>query len=128
MRLSRTSDHALRAVYHLSTLPKNRLASITTIARAESLPREFLAKILNKLVSSGILVSIQGSNGGYHLARPARGVSFLDVIEAVEGPLHLSLCTEPEKCSCKRDDYLHRFWVTLERVTKNTLNRKHFGS
>ena len=83
MRLSRKSDYALRAVMYFAGLPKGKLASIGEVAKAQSIPREFLAKILKDLTWGGILVSFQGVTGGYRLARPARGVTFLDVIEAM---------------------------------------------
>lgn len=129
MELSRRSDYALGAIHNLSGLPKGKLNSINTIAQAESIPREFLAKILQDLTAAGILASFGGVKGGYRLARPARKVSFLDVIEAVDGPLHLSLCTEPAKCSCKPDDHchLHRFWVAQEKVIRSALRRQNFG-
>ena len=129
MNLSRKSDYALRAVQYLSGLPKGTLGSINSIARGKSLPREFLAKILRDLSVSGILVSFKGVKGGYRLARPPAKVSFLDVIEAVDGPLHLSLCTESKRCSCKHNDHchMHQFWVAQERVVRNALRRQNFG-
>ena len=129
MNLSRKSDYALRAIRNLAGLPKGTLGSINTIAQAESLPREFLAKILKDLTTSGILVSFQGVTGGYRLTRPPGKVSFLDVIEAVDGQLHLSLCTEPGKCSCNQNDHchMHKFWVDQEKVVRNALRRQNFS-
>jgi Rrf2 family protein len=129
MNLSRKSDYALRAIQYLSGLPKGTLGSINSIARGKSLPREFLAKILRDLAVSGILVSSKGVTGGYRLSRPPRKISFLDVIEAVNGPLHLSLCTESKRCSCNQNDHchMHEFWVAQERVIKNALRRQNFG-
>ena len=129
MRLSRKSDYALRAVRHLSGLPKGQLGSINSIAEAEVVPREFLAKILKDLTRSGLLVSFQGVKGGYTLAREPREVSFLNVIEAIDGPLHLNLCTEPDGCRC--DQYetcdLRSFWESQEATFKKALGKQHFG-
>ena len=130
MNLSRKADYALRAIRHLSSLPKGKLGSINAIAQAESLPREFLVKILKDLVVSGILVSFKGVRGGYRLSRPPGRVSYLDVIEAVNGPVHLSLCTESARCSCRKNDHchMHQFWVAQERVIKNALRKQNFGA
>ena len=43
MQLSRKADYAIRAVRHLSSLPKGTLGSINSIAEADGIPREFLA-------------------------------------------------------------------------------------
>jgi Rrf2 family protein len=129
MQLSRKADYALRAVRHISTLPKGKLGSINSIAEAESIPREFLAKILKDLTRSGILVSYQGVTGGYRLSRMPKEISFLDVIEAIEGPIHMNLCTEGPNCGC--DQYgtcqFRDFWETQETVVKKALGKHHFG-
>jgi len=129
MRLSRKSDYALRAIKHVSNLPTGKLGSINTISEAESVPREFLAKILKDLTRSGILVSYQGVTGGYRMALNPKDVSFLDVIEAIDGPLHLNLCTETETCTC--DQYktcpMRPFWQQQENSFKRALQRQNFG-
>jgi Rrf2 family iron-sulfur cluster assembly transcriptional regulator len=129
MRLSRKSDYALRAVRHLANLPGGKLGSINSISEAESVPREFLAKILKDLTRGGILVSYQGVTGGYRLSRTPREVTFLDVIEAIDGPIHLNLCTEGPKCGCTQYDNcaMRQFWEVQENGFKKQLQKQHFG-
>ena len=129
MQLSRKADYALRAVKHLSTIPKGKLGSINSIAEAEAIPREFLAKILKYLTRGSILVSFQGVTGGYRLARLPREVSFLEVIEVIEGPIHINLCTEDASCACDRVDIcpMQDFWVMQERSFKKSLAKHTFG-
>ncbi len=129
MRLSRKSDYALRAVRYLANLPTGKLGSINTVSEAESIPREFLAKILKDLTMGGILVSYQGVTGGYRLARPPREVTFLDVIEVINGPIHLSLYTEEKRSSAKpHDEYdMCNFWENLEQQFKKALGKQHFA-
>ncbi|HDL02100.1 MAG TPA: Rrf2 family transcriptional regulator [candidate division Zixibacteria bacterium] len=129
MRLSRKSDYALRAIRHLSTLPKGKLGSINSVSAAEEIPREFLAKILKDLTRSGLLVSFQGVTGGYRLAKLPKEITFLNVIEAIDGPIHLNLCTETANCSCEKLDtcQMKGFWQAQENSFKKSLQREHFG-
>jgi Rrf2 family iron-sulfur cluster assembly transcriptional regulator len=129
MQLSRKADYALRAVKHLSSLPKGKLGSINSIAAAESIPREFLAKILKDLTRSGILVSFQGVTGGYRLTNLPKDISFLDVIEAIEGPLHINLCTEGDACPCDRAQgcSMREFWMVQEKAFKKALSKHNFA-
>lgn len=129
MQLSRKSDYALRAVRHLSTLPKGKLGSINSIAEAEAIPREFLAKILKDLTRGGILVSFQGVTGGYRLSKNPKDVTFLNVIEAIDGPVHLNLCTEQGTCACEEYDrcQMKDFWVGQEKLFKKALTKHNFG-
>ena len=129
MQLSRKADYALRGVRHLSTLPKGILGSINSVAEAEKVPREFLAKILKDLTRSGILVSYQGVTGGYRLAKPAKEISYLDVIEAIEGPIHINLCTEGPTCGCNqyKECQFRTFWTGQENNFKKALMRQNFA-
>ncbi len=70
---------------------RGELAQLEQLARAESVPRNFLAQILIKLRDYGLITSRRGKQGGYVLARPPEEISLHDVLMAVEGQcLHLS--------------------------------------
>jgi Rrf2 family protein len=93
LQISRRVEYALRASIHLSGLGPGETLSFREIGEQQEIPKDFLAKILRTLVDAGIVASVRGSGGGFMLARPACEVSFLDVIEAVEGPVALNECT-----------------------------------
>ncbi|MCC7242466.1 MAG: Rrf2 family transcriptional regulator [Acidobacteria bacterium] len=100
LRLSKKSDYALIAVKHLATRQNGTGASSAReISEAYSIPLELLAKILQRLVRARLLVSVQGTRGGYRLARPAPAISVADVIQAVDGPLTVTACS-PDDHDC----------------------------
>ena len=48
---------------------------------------------------SRLLVSVQGTRGGYRLARQAAMISVADVIQAVDGPVTVTACsTDDHNC------------------------------
>jgi Rrf2 family protein len=96
LRISRKIDYGLRAMIYLASVPPDAIVPFREIARQMAVPEDFLAKILKTLVDAGQVRSIRGPHGGYSLARSASEVSFLDVIEAVEGPVALNLCLDGE--------------------------------
>jgi Rrf2 family protein len=100
LELSRKSDYALRAVIYLSRLSDDRFGRVSEIAKAKDIPQAFLAQILPLLANHGLVKSQQGAHGGYALARSAETISFLDIIESVEGPLRLNKCVEGEHDDC----------------------------
>jgi Rrf2 family protein len=79
--------YALRALLHLARHEGTGFASAKAIAEAEGLSDPYLAKALKALTSAGVLHSLKGPHGGYRLARPARSITLLEVMEAVDGPL-----------------------------------------
>jgi Rrf2 family protein len=87
MKMSCACSYALRALVFLARQDGGGLVPSGQIAEAEGLPERFLGKVLKPLVSSMVLLSLRGPNGGYCLARPAKGITMLDVVEAVDGPV-----------------------------------------
>ena len=52
-----------------------------------------MAKVLQRLVRTGLLVSTQGTRGGYTLGRGRASISVADVIQAIDGPLTVTACS-----------------------------------
>jgi Rrf2 family protein len=94
LRISRKIDYGLRAMIYLASIPSDAVVPFREIARQMLVPEDFLAKILKTLVDHGLVRSTRGPHGGYALARPSTDVSFLEVIEAVEGPIALNVCLD----------------------------------
>jgi Rrf2 family iron-sulfur cluster assembly transcriptional regulator len=96
MRLTQQADYAMRAVLYLAGHP---YAKIKEIADSQFVPRNYLAKILQKLAAAEIVDTRRGVGGGISLARPAAEITMLDVIEAVEGPVAINRCfIRPGEC------------------------------
>lgn len=104
LRLSKRADYALIAMRHLALHADRGWASAREIAEAYHVPLELLAKVLQRLVRKGLLASHQGVHGGYELARPASEISVAQVIEAIDGPLTMTACSEGDE-SC--DQWAH---------------------
>jgi len=94
LRLSKKADYALLAMRHLAANADRGAVSARELAEAYDLPPELLAKVLQRLVRSRLLTSLQGIRGGYGLARPAASISVADVITAIDGPLTVTACSE----------------------------------
>lgn len=100
LELSRKSDYALRAVIYLARENAGRYGRVSEIAKAKDIPQAFLAQILPLLATRGVVKSQQGAHGGYALAREPASISFLEVIECVEGPLRLNKCVDGHHDDC----------------------------
>jgi Rrf2 family protein len=89
--LSQTAEYALRAAVHLA-YQAQAVSTTNQIARATRVPRAYLAKLLRKLVHSGIVHSQRGQGGGLSLARPPAEVTLLQVISAVDPVSRIREC------------------------------------
>jgi len=126
MQITRQADYAIRCVLYLSQC-RGEVKVVDEIARAKSIPRVFLSKILQKLTKAGIVRSYRGVKGGFELARRPRDISLLDVIEAIDGPVALNICAIDKKmCSLSNTCSVHPVWVKLRRELERRLREYNF--
>jgi Rrf2 family protein len=104
LRLSKKADYALIAMRHLAASEPGISASAREIAENYAIPAELLAKVLQRLVRARLLLSVQGTRGGYKLGRPAAQMSVADVIQAIDGPVAVTACS-PTNHTCEQFDH-----------------------
>jgi Rrf2 family protein len=92
LKLTKKADYGLISLKHLAVNQGKGSASAKELAEAYHIPVPMLAKVLQKLVREGFLVSEQGTNGGYRLARDPATMTALEVIRAIDGPIILTNC------------------------------------
>jgi Rrf2 family protein len=118
LRFSKKADYALMAMKHLAQKSGASSTSAREIAEQYDIPIELMAKVLQRLVRTGLLVSTQGTRGGYTLSRTSASISVADVIQAIDGPFTVTACsTENSDCEqyskCNIRDPL---WQIRERI------------
>jgi len=122
-RLSKKADYGLIALKHLA-LHADTSVSAREIALEYRIPAELLAKILQRLARKGILVSQQGTRGGYVLARDPAKISIVDVIEALDGPIGITPCERGSSCEqlerCSVRDPLMAVRAKMVRILGDT--------
>jgi Rrf2 family protein len=108
LKLTKKADYGLIAMRHLAEHADLGACSAKDLAEMYEIPQEALAKILQRLARYKLLISQQGTNGGYVLARDPREISALEVIRAIEGPLFITscyaahkACSQSSKCTVK---------------------------
>ncbi len=114
MIYSRSTEYAIRAFVNLAQVPDGKYAMVKQIAEQEGIPAHFLAKILQQLARKGLLRSSKGPTGGFSLRTPAKEVSLIQLVEALDGLTDyqkcvsgLSECTDDQPCG------MHDSWKTL---------------
>jgi Rrf2 family protein len=128
MQLTRAADYAVRVMIHLAGLPTGTRASRTELAGAAECPEQFLSKVLQNLTRSGLVTSHRGNAGGFELPRIHRGASMLEVVEAIEGPIHLNLCLGSTQ-ACTRQEWCpaHPVWAQAQRAMVDVLKSISIG-
>jgi Rrf2 family protein len=127
MQLTREGDYGIRSVLYLARQPYKKISFVTEISEEYKIPRSFLAKILQKLVKAKIVRSYRGVKGGFSLARQAKDISVLDVLEAIEGRLAMNIClADKKKCDFSRNCPIHSVWASVQSKVVEVLKKSNF--
>jgi FeS assembly SUF system regulator len=100
MRLSSMADYAVVTMVASARHCGGAQANAGQIALETGLPLPTVQKLVSKLVGAGLLKSTRGAGGGLRLARPAAAISLADIVEAVEGPIALTPCSDGTSHDC----------------------------
>jgi FeS assembly SUF system regulator len=102
MRLSHLADYAVVLMTAAARRPAAARLSATELSLETGLPLPTTQKLMGQLAHCGLLTSMRGAAGGFALARPAEDITLADIVEAVEGPIAMSACSDG-KFDCALD-------------------------
>lgn len=109
LNLSASGDYGLMVIGHLAQVGQGQFVSLRSVARSRGLPLKYVERVAGHLMRAGILLSREGRQGGYALAKDPSEVRLADVLEVLEGSIRPVACTHNGRC-CGRS-------VACERKT-----------
>jgi FeS assembly SUF system regulator len=92
MRLSHLADYAVVLMTAAARRPAGERLSATELSADTGVPLPTTQKLMGQLAAAGLLSSARGASGGFALARAAADISLADIVEAVEGPIAMTVC------------------------------------
>ncbi len=109
MLFSTKAEYGVRLMVALGRSEGSGPVALSTVAEAEMLPLSYLEHLVAKLRVAGLVTSTRGAHGGYALARPAREIDMLEVVQALEGPIAPMECFHDDRegrvlCSHETDE------------------------
>jgi len=100
-KLSKKTEYAILALQYMMSKAHKNVVTVREIADFHNISQTLLAKILQVLARKQIIESVQGSQGGYTLVQNAKKISLAKIMEAIEGPIHITDCHYDTSC-CER--------------------------
>ncbi|CAM3552136.1 MULTISPECIES: Rrf2 family transcriptional regulator [Saccharibacillus] len=85
MNYSKGTNYALHTMLDLAVRTPGLKVGVQDLAAKQGVSPTYLSKILTKLAKAGLVDSYSGAQGGYCLRRDKHDISFLDIIQAIEG-------------------------------------------
>jgi FeS assembly SUF system regulator len=99
MRLSHLADYAVVLMTAAARRPAGARLSATELAGETGVPLPTAQKLMGQLAGCGLLTSARGPSGGFALSRAADMITLADIVEAVEGPIAMTVCSGQEGAS-----------------------------
>lgn len=117
MILKSQVEWALHCCAILAGLPEGRYLSTKALAEFHGLPKEYLSKALQSLSQAGLVHTTLGPSGGYRLACAPTELTFLDIVEAVEGKSRTFVCNNIRANNpCRPEGYCESKPCAVARV------------
>lgn len=100
MRLSSLADYAVVMMSAAARHCGGAKMNATTLSAETGIPLPTAQKLVSRLSAAGLLESSRGTGGGVRLARPPAAITLADVVEAVEGPIAMTACSDHGTHDC----------------------------
>ncbi|MDH3254000.1 MAG: Rrf2 family transcriptional regulator [Acidobacteriota bacterium] len=128
MLFSKAGEYGLQVVLHLAAGQHDGFVTVRELADRCDIPFHFLSKICGRLAQAGILHSSKGPAGGVCLARPATGITLLEVVQAIDGLDGFDRCVLGlEPCDDGLPCPMHDHWHRLKEGVLEMLSGRNLG-
>ena len=118
MRLTTKGRFAVTAMLDLAIneaqgLAENRPVTLAAISERQDISLSYLEQLFSKLRRQGLVKSVRGPGGGYHLAKATSEISVSEIINAVDEQIDATQCGGQENCKDQGRCMTHDLWTAL---------------
>lgn len=125
MRLNTTVRYATRIMLSLAARGAKDYVPTSLVAKEQEISTDYAEQILRKLRLAGLVESNKGPAGGFKLAKDPSTIKISDIVNAVQGKIHLVRCLEPNgEKHCHRASFCaaRLLWQRLGKMTEDFLS------
>lgn len=124
MKISTKGRYGLRIMTDIAVNGDGGCVSLKDIAEREHLSEKYLEQIINMLSKEGLVKSVRGAKGGYHLTRSPEEITVEDILKATEGSLAPVACAEDNgRCENYCDCVTSFIWTQIYEATISVVSR-----
>lgn len=125
MRLTKSTEYAIRTLFKLKFEEPDQFIALKDLAGDLTIPYHQLAKVAQKLVAANILVSLTGPKGGVHLSRRPEDIALMDIVLSTEGTAFTERCLLGlEECSGDNPCPVHQYWAPVREAMEELFRSK----
>lgn len=104
------------------SLDNSRLYTAKDLYEKLNIPFRYLRKQMNFLQKQGLLLSIQGKQGGYQIAKPLNEITLMDIVESTDDLVNVNKCFFGfQDCPLTERCSMHERWGEVRDATVDLL-------
>ena len=124
MKISTKGRYGLRILMDLALHQSEKPRLIRDIAKSQQISEKYISRLVIALRRGGMIRSVRGVNGGFHIAMKPEEITLLDVIEVMEGPLSIVDCVStPKKCALSPNCAPREVWCKLNEDIRDLMRK-----
>ena len=113
MRLTTKGRFAVTAMLDLALHEEEKPVTLAGISERQGISLSYLEQLFSRLRRNGLVKSVRGPGGGYHLAKKHHDISVSDIITAVDELIDATQCGGKENCHDGMPCMTHELWSSL---------------
>jgi len=113
MRLTTKGRYAVTAMLDLAIHARHGPVSLNDISGRQGISLSYLEQLFAKLRRSGLVASVRGPGGGYHLSRERHLINVAEIVDAVNESMDATRCQKRGDCQDGEQCLTHHLWMDL---------------
>lgn len=113
MRLTTKGRYAVTAMLDLGIHARQGPVSLNDISGRQGISLSYLEQLFAKLRRSGLVESVRGPGGGYHLSRGREAINVAEIVDAVNESMDATRCQKKGDCQDGEQCLTHHLWMDL---------------
>lgn len=113
MRLTTKGRYAVTAMLDLAIHARHGPVSLNDISGRQGISLSYLEQLFAKLRRSGLVASVRGPGGGYHLSRERHEINVAEIVDAVNESMDATRCQKRGDCQDGEQCLTHHLWMDL---------------
>jgi Rrf2 family iron-sulfur cluster assembly transcriptional regulator len=113
MRLTTKGRYAVTSILDLALNQDKGPIPLAGISSRQDISLSYLEQLFAQLRRRGLVQSVRGPGGGYHLGKDAAAISVAEVIEAVNETTDATRCRGAGDCQKGETCLTHHLWMDL---------------
>ncbi len=121
MRLTTKGRYAVTSILDLALHQGTGPIPLAGISARQDISLSYLEQLFAQLRRRGLVQSVRGPGGGYHLGKPADSINIAEVIDAVNETTDATRCGGTSDCQNGETCLTHYLWMDLSEQIRDFL-------